>query len=90
MIVLNPNFADAYSNRGNLYADQGKPDLALADYNKAIALNPNDAEAYYNRGLLYYNQGKPELALSDYNKAIALNPNRLVHLLTKSDVENNF
>ncbi|MGL6338055.1 MAG: tetratricopeptide repeat protein, partial [Waterburya sp.] len=39
-----------------LYADQGKLDLALADYNTAIALNPNDAYAYTNRGMLYAEQ----------------------------------
>jgi tetratricopeptide (TPR) repeat protein len=73
-IKLNPRSA-FYSNRGSLYYNQGKPELALADYNKAIALNPNLASAYYNRGILYGNQRKPELALADYNKAIALNPN---------------
>jgi tetratricopeptide (TPR) repeat protein len=65
----------AYNNRGVLYKDQQKYELALADYNKAIELNPNDAKAYYNRGNLYSDQQKYELALADYNKAIELNPN---------------
>jgi tetratricopeptide (TPR) repeat protein len=64
-----------YNNRGLLYYNQGKPELALADWNKAIALNPNLAPTYSNRGNLYSNQGKPELAIADYNKAISLNPN---------------
>ena len=52
-IQLDPNDAMAYNNRGNVYNDQGKYDLALADLNQAIQLDPNDAIAYTNRGALY-------------------------------------
>jgi tetratricopeptide (TPR) repeat protein len=68
-ININPRYADAYLNRGVLYAGQGKPDLALSDYNQALNINPRDAMAYNNRGNLYKEQGKPDLALSDYNQA---------------------
>ncbi|TRU05080.1 MAG: serine protease [Microcystis sp. Msp_OC_L_20101000_S702] len=64
-----------YVNRGFLYYNQQKYELASDDYNKAIEINPNFAEAYNNRGLLYYNQQKYELALADYSKAIEINPN---------------
>jgi tetratricopeptide (TPR) repeat protein/S1-C subfamily serine protease len=64
-----------YYNRGNLYKDQQKYELALADYNKAIDINRNFAKAYYNRGNFYYDQQKYELALADYSKAIELNRN---------------
>jgi IMP dehydrogenase/GMP reductase/lipoprotein NlpI len=72
---MNPNLAQAYYNRGVIYYNQQKYELALADYNKAINLNPNLAEAYVNRGLLYSKQQKYELGLADYNKAIDMNPN---------------
>jgi len=64
-----------YNNRGIIYKEQKKWELALADYNKAIQINPNDAEAYNNRGIIYEEQKKWELALADYNKAIQINPN---------------
>ncbi len=64
-----------YVNRGSLYSDLQKYELALSDYNKAININPNFALAYYNRGLLYSDQKKYDLALSDYDKAIEINPN---------------
>jgi tetratricopeptide (TPR) repeat protein len=64
-----------YGNRGNLYSDLQKYELALSDYSKAIEINPNFAEAYGNRGNLYYYQQKYDLALSDYSKAIEINPN---------------
>ncbi|MCA2885234.1 serine protease [Microcystis sp. M043S1] len=64
-----------YVNRGILYYNQKKYELASDDYNKAIELNPNLAMAYNNRGNIYYDQQKYELALADWNKAIELNPN---------------
>jgi tetratricopeptide (TPR) repeat protein/V8-like Glu-specific endopeptidase len=76
-IALNPNYAEAYNNRGNLkYEKLNNPQGALADYNRAIALNPNLAEAYYSRGNLKYEKlNNPQGALADYDRAIALNPN---------------
>ena len=73
-IKLNPRGA-FYNNRGIIYSEQKKWDLALADYNKAIQINPNDAKAYYNRGNIYSEQKKWDLALADYNKSIQSNPN---------------
>ncbi|MDJ0648998.1 MAG: tetratricopeptide repeat protein [Xenococcaceae cyanobacterium MO_188.B19] len=67
--------AKDYRNRGNLYYQQGKLELAKANYNQAIALNPNDDQAYQHRGTLYAKRGKVKLAWADLNQAIALNPN---------------
>ena len=74
-IELNPNYADAYLNRG--YEKDVLKDLdgALKDYDKAIELAPNDAAAYNNRGTIKKEMDDREGALTDYNKAIELNPN---------------
>jgi hypothetical protein len=51
-LALNPQFADAYNNRGiTLYRLQRFSE-ALADFEKAIALKPAYAEALYNKGFL--------------------------------------
>jgi tetratricopeptide (TPR) repeat protein len=50
-IRLNPNFAEAFSNRGNAYTNKGQPDRAIQDLDQAIRLNPNYAGAFRNRGL---------------------------------------
>ena len=49
-IRLNPDYADAYYNRGNAKSKLGQHFAAIADYDIAIRLNPDDAGAYYNRG----------------------------------------
>jgi tetratricopeptide (TPR) repeat protein len=67
-IKLNPRSV-FYNNRGVLYEEQGKPELAIADYNQAIALNPNHAEAYGNLGLLYEKIGNTKAARSNSQKA---------------------
>jgi tetratricopeptide (TPR) repeat protein len=71
----NLNSAQAYLERGISYAEQGKYELAIADYNRAIEINSNYAHAYNNRGNYYNKQGKHELAIADYNRAIEINPN---------------
>ena len=75
-IQLNPNNDIAYNNRGVAYAELGRYEQAIQDFNKAIQLNPNyDATAYANRGLAYHDLGQNERAIQDLNKAISINPN---------------
>ncbi|TRU72406.1 MAG: tetratricopeptide repeat protein [Microcystis viridis Mv_BB_P_19951000_S69] len=64
-----------YSNRGNIYKDQKKWDLALADYNKALTLNPNNPRAYMARADVYEERKEWDLALADYNRAIEIDAN---------------
>ena len=52
-IKINPDFADAYVNRGAAYDDLGRHQEAIDDCNTAIKINPDYADAYYNRGYAY-------------------------------------
>ena len=70
----NPDDPRAYINRGIAYARQDNLDMAMADFNKAIALNPNDAEAYNYRGKAYMSAKNFDNAIEDFSRAIALNP----------------
>ena len=70
-IKLQPNYADACSNRGNLYAQSGNSEAALKDFNKAIGLKPH-ADAYFNRANEYSNLNRLQEAISDYSKSIEL------------------
>ena len=66
--------ANAYVNRGNVYLNQSKFDLATADYSQAIQLDPKMALAFDNRGDAYCKQGKFDLAIADCTQAIQLDP----------------
>ena len=65
---------DAYNNRAVVYKAQRRLDLALNDYNQALAIDPLYESAFYNRANLYREHGNYDLALADYTRAIALTP----------------
>lgn len=65
--------AATYSNRGIIYAANGRYTRALKDHNKAVELAPDMGEVYINRGNVYYHTHQYDKALADYNKAIELN-----------------
>jgi tetratricopeptide (TPR) repeat protein len=90
-IALNPKYADAYNNRGNLKDDKlNDVQGALADYNQAIALNPKDADAYINRGYLKHNKlNDVQGALADYNQAIALNQKDALAYINRGNLKVN-
>ncbi len=73
-IRLNPEYADAYTNRG--VARYMQEDLvgAVADYDEAIRLDPEFAMAYITRGDARYDLGDRSGAIADYGEAIRLNP----------------
>jgi tetratricopeptide (TPR) repeat protein len=73
-LKLNPQYAEAYNNRGNLRdLHLNNPAGALADYDKAIALRPHSTLTYVNRGGLRaekFNDIKG--AIADYDKSLSL------------------
>ena len=73
-IEKQPDFADAYNNRGVAYDSLGEYNKAIADYNEAIRLKPDAAVAYNNRGNAHADLGEYDMAIADYNEAIRLKP----------------
>ncbi len=55
-IEREPNVAEYHLIKGNLDANQGNNDVALADYDRALEINPQLAEAYAGKGRVFYNQ----------------------------------
>ena len=53
-IEINPDFAEAHSNLGNILKDLGKLQDAELSFRKAIEINPDFAMAYYSLSLLKY------------------------------------
>ena len=64
-IALDPEFTDAYNNRGVANFENGSYALALSDYKSALLLKPDYAEAMFNRSNVLIELGKIEEAISD-------------------------
>ncbi len=65
---------EEYNTRGLSHAKNGKYDLAIADFRKAIKIDPDYVEAYCNIGIVYDSIGGYDRAIENYNKALQLKP----------------
>ena len=77
LINLGSKDADAFYNRGWLYAHKEDLQMAEKDYTKAIEIHKQHAGAYYNRGLAYVKMKKYPQAVADFTQVIKLNPRAL-------------
>ena len=73
-LEIDPQDANAYKNRGNVYGKLNRLAEALQDYTIAIKLAPQDANAYKSRGNVYGKLNRLEEALQDYNRALEIDP----------------
>lgn len=64
----------AYSNRAGGYMQKQQYDLAMADYNSAIAANSSSALPWIGRASLNNHLGKHEQAISDATRAASIAP----------------
>lgn len=67
-----PQVAGAWGGRGVYYRQQKTYELAVRDFNQAIALDPNEAMFYSNRGNIFFDLQQNEQALKDYNSCLIL------------------
>ena len=68
-IRLNPEYFQAYNNRGIEKANLGYYDAASADFAEAIRLRPNDFQGYTNRATMHAERGNHVDALRDFEAA---------------------
>ncbi len=73
-VSLNPDYALAYNNRGNVFMDLNRVEEAYRDFDKAIALSPGFGPAYSNRANASQKLQRLEAAENDFRKAIELMP----------------
>jgi predicted O-linked N-acetylglucosamine transferase (SPINDLY family) len=64
--------AEVMVNLGNVLAQQGNRQEALAQYDQALTQRGDFFEALFNRGNLHLESGRGQEALADYEKAVAL------------------
>jgi len=68
--VVNPNYAEAYSNRGVAYIQQKKYNKAERDLLNASELKPDDPVIQYNLAAMYSLQKKIDLSLDALDMAL--------------------
>jgi protein O-mannosyl-transferase len=73
-IRLQPDYGDAYYNRGTVLLAKGRVDEAIADLAKALQMRPNDADAHTSLGNALLQKGSLREAIAHYETALALAP----------------
>lgn len=73
-VKLRPNFAEAWSDLGEVYRTKLNPAEALTAFERAVKLNPNDAVAQYRLGAEYLRRSQTALALDHLQTAYKLDP----------------
>lgn len=68
--------AAIYKNRAQAYTWSRQLDLAVKDYDAALAIDPNDDEALYFRGSVFENMQRHDRAVADTDRIIALGKER--------------
>ena len=66
------DLAATYTNRGIIYAANGRLTEALEDHDQALLISPEMAKIYVNRGNVLHQTHDYEGAIVDYDKAIEL------------------
>jgi tetratricopeptide (TPR) repeat protein len=81
----NVSEAQGYAARGLALSKSGKPEEALAEFDRALALDPYNVPALYGRGLIYQAGKQHEQAIADFTAANGLTPQRVEPLLARAN-----
>jgi len=65
-----PLSARALTNRGNLHARDGRFDLAIQDYDRALKLIPDHVHALHTRAMILDRSGRHKQALAGYARTV--------------------
>lgn len=72
------DLARDYFNRAKAYDFEGKPELAIPDYNEAVKRDPNNAEAYWGLGSIYWLKHDNARAIANLDRAVEIGKPRPV------------
>lgn len=77
VVEADPNYAEYYLDRGNIYRKLGRDKEAMADYETAIRLSPPFPEVYYNRADMFLEAGHTQEGLAGLDYVLELDPGYL-------------
>jgi tetratricopeptide (TPR) repeat protein len=73
-IELDPQFAEARTNRGLNRLNEGNNEGAIEDFNAALAANPKLMQAFDSRGTAHARRGEFKEAIADFASALEIDP----------------
>jgi tetratricopeptide (TPR) repeat protein len=88
-IKLNPDYAEAYYDKGLALYSIGEIAETINSYDMTIKLDPNNADAYIAKGIALSNIGNSQEATHSYDKAIKLNTDDAKYYYNKAKVLSN-
>lgn len=75
-IRMNPNYAEAFANRGNVHRRFNRFDLAIVDYDSALRNgHPHPQFVFAWQGMALEAQGKRREAMDAFRRSLAIDPN---------------
>jgi tetratricopeptide (TPR) repeat protein len=73
-LVIKPDYAECYLNRGNILTEQKRFDETISAYGAALKLNPVLIEAQLNLAKTHSQSGQHDKAIELIHKVIAQEP----------------
>ena len=73
-IEFDPDYYQAWNNRGIALGNLGRLEEAIASYNKAVKIKPDHHYPWNNRGIALENLGRLEEAIASYDNALKIKP----------------
>jgi len=83
-LALQPQHAEALSNRGNTLKALKRFEAALESFDEAIAVQPNYALALTNRGAVLFDLKRYDDALASYDRSLAIRPDQAEALYNRA------
>jgi Flp pilus assembly protein TadD len=73
-LQVSPRSMIAHNNLGNVFAQRGRVDEAMVQYQEALAINPAYAVTHYNLGVAFMQKGRVDEAIAQYQEALKIDP----------------
>jgi len=74
LIILKPDYGEAYFQRGVVHKNKVALDKAISDFNQALSFGYHNEWLYSSRAHAHYLSRNMQAALADYSKAIEIDP----------------